>query len=96
MPCEHEGHVTAVQALLHAPQWLLFVAVSTHWVPHAVPLEQTQTPEVHDWPADVVQTLPQVPQLLGSIVVFVHVPLHAVRPPPQVLQADDAHVRREL
>jgi hypothetical protein len=57
-----------VHAVPQAPQWLPSVCVSRHWpVQKVCPPGQVsrQTPVTQAWP--VVQTRPQVPQLLVSV-----------------------------
>jgi hypothetical protein len=66
--------VGGTQALPHAPQWAMLVAVSTHW-----PLQKTpehinaQAPLLHTLPAG--HALPQAPQLDGSLWRFTSQPL---------------------
>ena len=69
------------QAFPHAPQFLLSVLVLTHDVPHAVGVAaeqvEPQTPPLHVAdPLPAVgpgHTLPQAPQLNGSLLVLLHV-----------------------
>lgn len=64
-------------ALPQLPQWLGFVAVSTHWPPHAVwPPEQAEThvpPLQTCWAAHSVV---QLPQCAGSLLVSTHCDPH--------------------
>ena len=77
----------------HPPQLLTSVFVLTSQ-PSALLLLQSAKPELQDWtaqappwqlavPLGIEQTVPQVPQLLGSLWTFVQTPLHNICPTEQ-------------
>jgi hypothetical protein len=73
-PFEHPVEL-ALQTLPQAPQWVGVVCRSTHVaelpLPQRVwPVGQTQWPDVHELPP--THLTPQAPQLLLSMLVFVH------------------------
>jgi hypothetical protein len=83
-----------VQARLHAPQFALLVLVFTSQPLLGLP-SQSRKPALHtkEQPpavqtaaalAGAVQTVPQAPQLRGSVWVLVQLPAHSVRPEAQV------------
>lgn len=102
---EHVPLVTPVRAIVQAWQLLPVQAVLQHTpcgeqfpLAHVVPIEQAapfalsvavvQAPALQLCPE--VHLVPQAPQLFGSVMVFVHVPLHDVCPDPQVAPPEQA------
>jgi hypothetical protein len=74
----------ARQEVVQAPQWSRSVLRSTHTPEQlVVPLGQPQLPPAQTCPAG--QTLPQVPQLFGSLAVVTQAPPQEVWPEAQVL-----------
>jgi hypothetical protein len=73
------GHCVA-----QAPQLSGSVVVSTHALPHATSGDVQLTPQTpalqSGVPASAEQTMPQPPQLFGSLWVRVHVLLHRIPP----------------
>jgi hypothetical protein len=68
-----------VHALVHEPQWVGSVLRFTQLEPHIVsPGPHVQFPPEHTAP--LPQTLPQLPQSFGSVLVSTHVMLQLVPP----------------
>ena len=68
-----------LQTVPQAPQFWLFVVVSTQLPAQAIPPPmQLHTPALQAWPT--AQALPHVPQLATSVIVFAHRPLQLVKP----------------
>jgi hypothetical protein len=79
----HAGAALAtpvVQALLHVPQLLMFVAVFTQFPLQSVGVEagQVHTELSHTLPPVHAYPEPHPPQLLLSLVKFTHAPLQSV------------------
>src|SRR5581483_9940961 len=76
--------------LKHVPQLVASVLVLVHVVPHMVIGAEHVEPPVHVPPVQLwppVQALPHEPQLLLSVFGSMHVPLHGIMVPVQVLSA---------
>src|SRR5689334_19180607 len=76
------------QAVVQLPQCCGSEVRSAHTVPHCVsPIGQPQVPWLQLLPLG--QTLPQLPQLLGSFITLVQPPLQSITlaPPVQVVPA---------
>jgi hypothetical protein len=67
------------QSVPQAPQFWLFVVMSTHVPEQAVPPPMhVHTPALQLWPS--AQTLPQLPQLATSVCKFAQAPPQLVKP----------------
>jgi hypothetical protein len=90
----HDAQVVVPQACPQLPQLLWLEVVSTQVPVQSVPVAQLQWLEMQDSPPEVLQVVPQVPQLLGSIAVFVQALPQMLSPPAQPPQADALQVWR--
>src|SRR2546425_20888 len=73
-------------AVVQLPKYRGSDVRSTHPVPHSVsPVAQPHIPWPHTFPCG--QTLPQDPQLLGSVRVLMQPPAHSVAPPVHIVAA---------
>src|SRR5687767_1088717 len=72
----------AAQTVVHIPQWVGSLVISTQTPPQSVsPPGHAHIPARHSIPPE--QTTPQAPQLVSSLSRLTQVPPQSVRPPRQ-------------